>query len=232
MAVKQTSEKSAGRESVQGGRSARDRIQGRRPLVGAVLAAIVAFILIGLILSGISILGQRRLARLRDQAIMPMPPRRAVRPAPGLGAPSPLPEYLNRSQGPAPLIPPAEPAPIVALPAPTDGAPPPIVSSAPRAAPAPLLPTALAPAVRSVAQLELSRIRKAILARPDTQVNPSGFQRPEITDNLIQRYRESRLDPETIREIVQSRRPLPALAERRAQALLVRASAPTTRPSD
>ena len=232
MAVKHASDKSAVRASIQGGRSARDRTQGRRSLIGAVLAAIIAFILIGLILSGISILGQRRLSQLRDQAILPSPPRHTVHPAPGLGAPAPLVEHPNRMQAPAPIVPLADPAPLAALPAPIDSVLRPIIPSAPPPAPTPLPPASLPPAVRALAQLEFSRIREAILARPDTRVNPSQFQRPQVTDNFIQIYRESRPAPETIREIVESRRPLPTLAERRAQALLARASAPTTKPSD
>jgi hypothetical protein len=201
----------------------------RRAVLGTLLAGVIAFLLIAIILAIVSAMGERRLAQLRSQAMTPIPARPPVliRPSLGLQVPAPLPvrPTIPRTADAegvhpvAPLDPFNQPAGAELHEPPAVAAPPPSVAA--------LQPQELYPPARQNFGIPSSRLSDAFLARPDTQLNLPQFQRPSATQDLVQIRTESRLLPEAARELADQRRPMQTLAERRAQAIMARAS-----PSD
>lgn len=215
------------------------RPQRSRAVVGTLLAAVIAFILIAIVLAIISTLGERRLSLLPGRSIAPVAVHHySSRETPGLSAPSPLPTIrstvpsLNPADGPehahglaagppagmapAARVSPQAPPEAALVPAPAATFPPPTTEWQ----------------VRKVfASLPFTRIHDAFLWKPYTEPNPKALQRPEPDENLVQLRQASRLTPEAVRTIVEQRRPMATLAQARAQASMHRANPATTQPS-
>lgn len=199
----------------------------RRAIFGTLLAAVIAFLLIAIILAIVSAMGERRLAQLRSQsiAIAPLRSHPALRPALGLQVPDAL---VVRPT--APRIPDADDRPRVAALDPFNPAPaatihePPAFAQQPPPV-VPLQPQELYRAARQNSGIPSTLYSSAFLARPDSRVNLDQIPHPSATQDLTQIRTASRLLPDAARELVEQRRPMQTLAERRAQAAMARTAA-------
>lgn len=207
--------------------------------IEVLLAGLLALAIIVIILAGAFSLGQRRLAQFQTPGTSAGAPR-VSRATPGLQAPPPLPQ-ARRSQR---LVPAIEPPDIAAAPEPVAPAAPAIplavqpprlgIASSPAFAPAAPLTSAGGPKPslgEFLGFVQFTKMRDAVLNRPDPLINPTRLQRPQATSDLAQARAHSRLSPDAVRALLAERQALPRLSDRRSQARIDSTRVATTQPS-
>lgn len=204
--------------------------------IEALLAGLLALAIIVIILAGAFSLGRRRLAQFQTSGTSAGAPR-VSRATPGLQAPPPLPQ-ARRSER---LVPAIEPPDIAAAPEPVAPAiplavqPPRLgIASSPAFAPAAPLTSAGRPKPslgEFLGFVQFTKMRDAVLNRPDPLINPARLQRPQASSDLAQARAQSRLSPDAVRALLAERQALPRLSDRRSQARIDSTRVATTQPS-